>query len=142
MQWLIDSLVRARNSTLKRLKNLTEEQMDFHGQDRVSIRDIAWHIAQCDNVMIKAFIPETEIDDRLYPDMTNGKSKTEVLDLLNDKLSKKCDILSLNMNKLTDKTNHISYGNITIGEVVICAGIDHEAHHRGQIALICKDNKI
>ncbi|MGD8307067.1 MAG: DinB family protein [Ignavibacteria bacterium] len=80
MQWLVDSLVRARNSTIKRIKDLTEEQLDFHSQDKVSIRDLAWHIAKCDNVIIKVFITDTEIDDRLYPDMANSKSKIELLD--------------------------------------------------------------
>jgi uncharacterized damage-inducible protein DinB len=54
----------------------------------------------------------------------------------------KCNVISMNLNRLTEKTRHMSYGEITIGEVVMCSGIDHEAHHRGQIALIRKDNGI
>jgi len=142
MEWLIDALIRARNSTVKRVRDLTEEQLDLHSADKVSIRDIAWHIAKCDNAAIKPFKPELEFDDRIYPGLGIGKSKEEVLRYLDEQLKLKCDIISKNLNRLTEKTRHISYGEITIGEVVICAGIDHEAHHRGQIALIRKDHGI
>lgn len=142
MEWLIDALIRARNSTVKRVKDLTEEQLDLHSADNVSIGDIAWHIAQCDNAAIKPFKPELEFDDRIYPGLSSGKSKEEVLRYLDEQLKIKCDIISKNLNRLTEKTRHINYGEITFGEVIICSGIDHEAHHRGQIALIRKDNGI
>jgi uncharacterized damage-inducible protein DinB len=142
MEWLIKALKRARNSTIKRLKDLTEEQLNLHSADNVSIRDIAWHIAKCDLAAIKPFKPELEFDDRIYAGLANGKSKEELLAYLNDQLKMKCNTISNNLDKLSDKTEHISYGQITIGEVVMSAGIDHEAHHRGQIALIRKDNGI
>ena len=142
MEWLIDALIRARNSTVKRVRDLTEEQLDLHSADKVSIRDIAWHIAKCDNAAIKPFKPELEFDDRIYPGLGIGKSKEEVLRYLDEQLKLKCDIIAKNLNRLAEKTRHISYGEITIGEVIICAGIDHEAHHRGQIALIRKDHGI
>ena len=140
MEWLIDALIRARKSTIKRVNNLTEEQLDLHSTDKVSIRDIAWHIAKCDNAAIKPFKPCLEFDDRIYPGLGSGRSKEEVLEYLNEQLKMKCNIISMNLSRLTEKTRHMSYGEITIGEVVICSGIDHEAHHRGQIALIRKDN--
>ena len=67
MRWLIDALIRARNSTIKRIKDLTEDQLDLHSADKVSIRDIAWHIAKCDNAAIKPFKSDLEFDDRIYP---------------------------------------------------------------------------
>jgi len=142
MEWLIKSLERARRSTIKRLKDLTEEQLDLHSVDKVSIRDIAWHIAKCDLAAIKPFKPEMDFDDRIYAGLAQGRSKEDVLEYLNDQLKMKCSIISTNLDKLSDYTEHISYGQITIGEVIMCAGIDHEAHHRGQIALIRKDNCI
>jgi uncharacterized damage-inducible protein DinB len=142
MEWIINSLIRARNSTIKRIKDLTEEQIDFFSTDKVSIRDIAWHIAKCDNAAIKPFKSEIKFDDRIYPGLGNGKSKEEVVEFLEKQLKIKCEIISKNLSRLGDKTKHISYGEITIGEVIMCAGIDHEAHHRGQIALIRKDNGI
>ena len=142
MEWLVDAIKRARHSTIKRVKDLTDEQLDLHSADKVSIRDIAWHIAQCDNAVLKPFMSEIEFDDRIYPGLASGKSKEEVINFLAEQLKMKCKILSMNLSRLGDKTTHISYGEITIGEIVICAGIDHEAHHRGQIALIRKDNNI
>jgi uncharacterized damage-inducible protein DinB len=142
MEWLVDAIKRARHSTIKRVKDLTDEHLDLHSADKVSIRDIAWHIAQCDNAVLKPFMSEIEFDDRIYPGLASGKSKEEVINFLAEQLKMKCKILSMNLSRLGDKTTHISYGEITIGEIVICAGIDHEAHHRGQIALIRKDNNI
>ena len=142
MRWLIDALIRARHSTIKRVKDLTEDQLDFHSPDGVSIRDIAWHIAACDAAAIKPFKPDLEFDDRLYAGLATGKSREDLLTYLEDQLKLKCDALSENLHRLNEKTRHISYGEITTGEVIICSGIDHEAHHRGQIALIRKDNRL
>lgn len=142
MEWLIDALIRARKSTVKRINDLTEEQLDLHSADKISIRDLAWHIANCDNAAIKPFNHDLEFDDRIYPGLGSGKSKEEVLEYLDKQLRLKCNIIARNLNRLADKTRHMSYGEITIGEVIMCSGIDHEAHHRGQIALIRKDNAI
>ena len=142
MEWLIEALIRARKSTLKRVKDLTEEQLDLHSKDGVSIRDIAWHIANCDNTAIKPFKPDLEYDNHLYVGLGNGKKKEEILDYLDKQLKLKCDLIFKNINRLDEKTEHLSYGEITVGEVIICSGIDHEAHHRGQISLIRKDNGI
>ena len=142
MEWLINAFIRARNSTIKRVKDLTEEQLDLGSANKVSIRDIAWHIAKCDNAAIRPFRPDIEFDDRIYPDLARGKSKQELLEYLDEQLKIKCNIVSMNLSRLGEKTSHMSYGKITIGEAVVCGGIDHEAHHRGQIALIRKDNGI
>jgi uncharacterized damage-inducible protein DinB len=142
MEWLINSLIRARNSTINRVNDLTEEQLDLHSADKITIRDIAWHIAKCDIAAIRPFEPDIEFDDRIYPGLSSGKNKEEVLEFLDKQLKIKCNIISMNLSKLGDKTRHMSYGEITIGEVVMCSGIDHEAHHRGQIALLRKDNGI
>jgi uncharacterized damage-inducible protein DinB len=142
MEWLLDALIRARNSTVKRVKDLTEEQLDLHGKDGVSIRDITWHIATCDNTAIKPFRTDLEYDNHLYAGLGNGRSKKDILNYLDRQLKIKCEIILDNLNRLSEKTEHLNYGEITIGEVIICSGIDHEAHHRGQIALIRKDNGI
>lgn len=142
MEWLIDALIRARKSTIKRLNDLSEKQLDLHSADKVSIRDIAWHIAQCDNAAIKPFKPNLKFDDRIFPGLADGRNKAAVIHFLNEQLKVKCNIILMNLHRLNEKTRHISYGEITIGEVIICSGIDHEAHHRGQIALIRKDNGI
>ncbi|MEJ2052376.1 MAG: DinB family protein [Calditrichaceae bacterium] len=142
MNWLIEALKRARNSTVKRVKDLTEVQLDWHSADKISIRDIAWHIAECDLAAIKPLKPDLEFDDRLYPDLAERKSKEVVLEYLEDQLKLKCDIIAANLNRLNEKTAHESYGSITIGEHIIAHGIDHEAHHRGQITLIRKENHV
>ena len=97
MEWLIDALVRTRNSTIKRVKDLTEEQLDLHSVDKVSMRDIAWHIAKCDNAAIRPFKPDLEFDDRIYAGLGNGKSKEEVIAFLEEQLKIKCDLLSENL---------------------------------------------
>ena len=75
MEWLVDALIRARKSTIKRVHDLTEEQLDIHSADKISIRDLAWHIAKCDNAAIKPFNPDLEFDDRLYPGLASSKSR-------------------------------------------------------------------
>ena len=142
MEWLIPALIRARNSTLKRVRDLSEAELDLGGTDLVSIRDIACHIATCDNAVIRIFNPDLAYDDRIYPGLAGGRTREEVMRYLDEQLQKKCAVVAGNLDRLGEKTVHSTYGEITIGEAVLCSGIDHEAHHRGQIALIRKNNDI
>ena len=89
MEWLIEALIRTRKSTVKRVINLTEEQLDFSSADNISIRDIAWHIGRCDNAAIKPFKPELEFDDRIYPGLAHGRSKENILHYLDQQLESK-----------------------------------------------------
>jgi uncharacterized damage-inducible protein DinB len=142
MEWLIKAFIRARKSTIKRVLDLTEEQLDLHSADGVSIRDLSWHIALCDNTALKPFQTDLEYDSHLYAGLGKGKKKEEILEYLDTQLKRKCEIILKNINRLSEKTDHLSYGKIMIGEAILCSGIDHEAHHRGQISLIRRDNGI
>lgn len=105
MEWLIKAFIRARKSTIKRVKDLIEEQLDLHGEDGVSIRAIARHIAECDNTAIKPFKTDLEYDNHLHAGLGNGKKKEEILDYLDRQLKIKCEVVLKDINRLSEKKN-------------------------------------
>lgn len=137
MHWMTDALRRARKSTLKRLEDLSEPQLDWADVRGHTIRDIAWHIGDADLWLAHKLGRDGEVTDgRLVPGLALGKRQAQLFVHLRDALACKLACVERHLDQLEAPITHSSYGTITVGEFILCTGLDHESHHRGQIAFI------
>ena len=142
---------RVRGSTIKRLELVPEGYENWKiSSDSLSFAEIAKHIIDLDywllekikNPDIKSIETETAI---LKP--RNKKEFNTLINNLKEVLEKKIEILNtLGESKLNETIYDDAYDSeVSLAWLILRRNIDHEIHHRGQIASylrVLKDNHV
>jgi uncharacterized damage-inducible protein DinB len=128
-----------RESTLKRLKLVPPGKENWRvSPDAMSFADTARHLIECDQWLFK------KLEDKNLPH-SDGKAVEEI-PVSREQFEKYIDDLErLGMERaeklanITDEQFAVSmhdnrFGMVTLWWVIVRGNLDHEAHHRGQIA--------
>jgi len=129
-----------RESTLKRLRAVPENLENWRiAPDAMSFADIAGHLIDADQWLFK----KIEIKN-LKPILGRAgavhiENRTQYLNLLDklDEIGKRREefILSLREKKLSEKIYDSRFGGeVTVWWIIVRGNLDHEIHHRGQVA--------
>ncbi len=129
-----------RESTLKRLRIVPE---GFEGwrsdEDAMGFADLAGHLIDCDRWLFEKL---ESLDLETEPprvSRVNLESRRRYLDLLEDlaETGKRREeiLVALSKEQLSDLVFDKRFGGeVTVWWVVVRGNLDHEIHHRGQIA--------
>jgi uncharacterized damage-inducible protein DinB len=148
---LIDLCKAVRDSTIKRLKIVPEGYENWKiSPGALSFAETAKHIIDLDNWLFeKIKNPDTKSIETETADIEYcSRSQYEDLIInLKEILEKKVDLINtLNEYKLKSKIYDDAYNSeVSLAWLILRRNIDHEIHHRGQIATylrVLKDNKI
>ena len=148
---LIEFCKSVRNSTIKRLKVVPEGYENWKvSPGALSFAETAKHIIDLDNWLFeKIKDPDTksiETKTAVLKDY-NRKEFEELIVNLGEILIKKIALIkSLNEDKLKEKIHDDSYNtDVSLAYLILRRNLDHEIHHRGQIAAylrVLKDKHI
>ncbi|MDB5283720.1 MAG: hypothetical protein JWO06_2795 [Bacteroidota bacterium] len=143
----------ARSTTLQRLKNLTQEELDWQPYEGWnSIGALLSHIIAGDRYFKAVFIEErelTEIEKQAWmPGMDLGKYVSELQgkpleyyidELTNTYLESKEAIKNISVEKLLER-RFDTYDKVKGSDLawVLYHGAEDEVHHRGQISILRK----
>ena len=136
MEWMITALQRCHKSTLAILSDLSEEQFRYCNAAQCSVADIAWHIAESHLWVAQQFDAAIQCAAELKPAIAPDES-SRVLEHLEYGFQTKMASVRPQLHVLDRVIQNEYVGSIAVGEALIF-GIDHEAHHRGQIIEILK----
>jgi uncharacterized damage-inducible protein DinB len=138
---LIEFCEAVRNSTLKRLRVVPEGYENWRiSKNALSFAEIAKHLIEIDEWTINK-INEPSIESILPEEgsIENCSRETfnELISALEDSLEKKIKFFnSLDNEKMESKIYDDRFNDMVSIEWVILRGnLDHEIHHRGQIAV-------
>lgn len=141
---LINFSQAVRQSTLKRLATVPEGYENWKPTNNtLTIAEIAKHLIDCDywlfekitNESLRSAVPETNsylVDNRtefdaLCDELKNSQGQRERL------------IENLNIEDFSKKMYDDRFNDkVTIWWILVRGNLDHEIHHRGQIALYLK----
>ncbi len=147
---LIDFCKTVRDSTLKRLKVVPEGYENWRiSKNSLNFAEIATHLIESDDWTIKK-INEPTIKSILPEKGSIENCSREQFNTLILELEKCLDrkikfIDSLNKEKMESKIYDDRFnGEVSIEWVILRGNIDHEIHHRGQVAVylrVLKDKK-
>ncbi len=139
-----------RDSTLKRLKIVPEGYENWRiSKNSLSIAEIAQHLLDSDdwtinkinNPDIKSILAEEgSIED------CSRKEFNQLISTLEESLERKIKFIeSLDKEKMESKIYDDRFkGEVSIEWIILRGNIDHEIHHRGQVAVylrLLKDEK-
>jgi uncharacterized damage-inducible protein DinB len=140
-----------RGSTIKRLEIVPEGYENWKvSSGALSFAEIAKHIIDLDNWLFeKIRNPNTKSIETETAIMKycNRNKYQELINNLKVILEKKIDIInSLDKNKLKEKMYDDAYDSeVSLAWLILRRNIDHEIHHRGQIAVylrVLKDKNV
>ena len=151
IELLTEFCKRVRGSTIKRLELVPEGYENWKiSSGSLSFAEIAKHIIDLDNWLfekiknpdIKSIETETAIIKHC-----NKKEYKELINSLEEILEKKIELINiLGENKLKETMYDDAYDSeVSIAWLILRRNIDHEIHHRGQIASylrVLKDNNV
>lgn len=147
---LKDFCKAVRNSTIKRLKTVPEGYENWRiSKNSLSFAEIATHLIESDDWTIKK-INEPTIKSILPEEGSIENCSREQFNTLILELEKCLDrkikfIDSLDKEKMESKIYDDRFnGEVSIEWIILRGNIDHEIHHRGQIAVylrVLKDAK-
>jgi len=138
---LIDFCRAVRGSTIKRLKAVPEGYENWHiSKNSLSLAEIAQHLIDSDdwtinkinNPGIKSILAEEgSIED------CSRKEFNKLISALEERLERKIKFIeSLYTEKMESKIYDDRFnGEVSIEWVILRGNIDHEIHHRGQLAV-------
>jgi uncharacterized damage-inducible protein DinB len=137
---LADFAAAVRESTLKRLRKLPAEHYNWRPDDSaMSFSDIAHHLIEADKWLFKK-IDERDIEPMKGSAGTIVVSSPEEYASLLTRLEttgrERIDLIkSLDDEKLREMVFDSRYdGEVSIWWIIVRGNLDHEIHHRGQIA--------
>ena len=140
-----------RGSTIKRLEIVPEGYENWKiSPGALSFAEIAKHIFDLDNWLFeKIKNPDTKSieTETAIIKHSSRKEYEELVIKLKEILEKKINLLkSFDENKLKEKMYDDAYDSeVSLAWLILRRNIDHEIHHRGQIATylkVLKDNNI
>lgn len=148
---LIEFCKTVRESTLKRLEKVPQGYENWKvSPNALSFAEVAKHLIDCDNWLfekiknpeLKSIETETALikhcDEYGYKELIN-----ELRKMLKVKIDfiKTLDVDKLNSKMFDDRFN----GEVSIFWIILRGNLDHEIHHRGQMAVylrVLKDKGI
>ncbi|MCW8810101.1 MAG: DinB family protein [Ignavibacteriaceae bacterium] len=138
---LIEFCKAVRDSTLKRLKTVPEGYENWRiSKNSLSFAEIATHLIESDDWTIKK-INEPSIKSILpekgsIENCSKEKFNTLISEL-EDGLERKIHFIdSLDKEKIESKIYDDRFnGEVSIEWIILRGNIDHEIHHRGQVAV-------
>lgn len=144
IELLTDFCRAVRGSTIKRLELVPEGYENWKiSSDALGFAEIAKHIIDLDNWLFeKIKNPDIESIETETATMENC-SRKEYEDLiieLKEILEKKINLINtFDENKLKEKMYDDAYDtDVSLAWLILRRNIDHEIHHRGQIATYLK----
>lgn len=151
IQILIELCKSVRGSTIKRLQLVPEGYENWKiSSGSLSFAEIAKHIIDLDNWLFEKIknpnLRSIETETALIKNCSKEEYK-ELLNSLKKRLEKKIEFISnLNEDKLKAKVYDDAYNaEASIAWLILRRNIDHEIHHRGQIATylrVLKDRNV
>jgi uncharacterized damage-inducible protein DinB len=139
----VDSFLHAWDKeaerTLKLLRALPVSQYDFRpDKDGRSLGELAWHLAEGDGYMSLG-IERNGFSMDMKPANLERPRAVEALAPGYERVHKEA-VARLNKLTLADLDRQIPFftGPVTVREVLWDMIIGHGAHHRGQLALLCR----
>jgi uncharacterized damage-inducible protein DinB len=138
---LIEFCRAVRESTIKRLEIVPEGYENWKiSSGSLSFTEIAKHIIDLDNWLIEKIKNPSLKSIETETAITKNCNKEEYEGLilsLKKTLEKKIEFLNtLNEDKLEEKIYDDAYNkDVSIAWLILRRNIDHEIHHRGQIAV-------
>jgi uncharacterized damage-inducible protein DinB len=151
IELLIDFCKAVRESTIKRLKIVPEGYENWKVSDgALSFAEIAKHLIDCDNWLFEKIknpdIKSIETETAFIEYCSRDRYKSLISDL-KDVLQTKIDFLNkFDENELRTKIFDDRFNSeVSIAWIILRGNLDHEIHHRGQIAAylrVLKDNKV
>ena len=148
---LTDFCTSVRNSTIKRLEIVPEGYENWKvSPGALSFAEIAKHIIDLDNWLFEKIknpnIKSIETETAIIKYCNREEYKGLIINL-KDILEKKIELInSLDEDKLKEKMYDDAYDSeVSLAWLILRRNIDHEIHHRGQIAIylrVLKDKDI
>ena len=137
---LIDFCKAVRESTLKRIKSVPKGFENWRiSENALSFADIVKHLIEIDEWTIRK-INEPELLSILPKEGSIDNCSRErfnnMISELEESLERKIDFfISLDEEKMHSKIYDDRFGSeVTIEWIILRGNLDHEIHHRGQIA--------
>ncbi len=148
---LIDFCRAVRNSTIKRLKAVPEGYENWRiSKNALSFAEIAKHLIESDDwtikkinePTIKSILPEKGSLENCSREEFNA-----IILELEESLDRKIELInSLDKEKMESKMYDDRFNDeVSIEWIILRGNIDHEIHHRGQVAVylrMLKDRQI
>jgi len=147
---LIEFSKAIRDSTIKRLKIVPTGYENWSiSENAMSFADTVHHLIECDNWLFKKLKnrelkpilgqnkKQKDIDRKTFDDL--------ILDLIKSGEKRVNLIKNLSNSELQEKIFDQRFGEVTVWWVIVRGNLDHEIHHRGQLAIylrILKDRNI
>lgn len=129
-----------RGSSLKRLRLVPPGSENWRPvADAMSFADLACHLLEADQWLFKKLLEPALRPMRARAGCAELGSHTEygeLLDRLEQSGEQRSDVIrSLSREKLLEPIHDERFGGaVTVWWVIVRGNLDHEAHHRGQIA--------
>ena len=137
---LIKFAETVRESTLKRLRKVDWNEINWRpAANLMSFADVAGHIIDSDEWMIKKLKTKNLEPIDGYPNsvlIENKEQYNSLIERLEKILIEKNDFLkSLSDDNLKEKIYDSRFdGEVSVWWIIVRGNLDHEIHHRGQIA--------
>ena len=129
-----------RESTLKRLRLAPPGKENWRvSPDAMSFADTARHLIDCDLKMFRMLYTKnrsTMRDDIIIEDLKSRNEYDEMLAKLESLGAHRAEMLaSMNEDQFSEELFDDRFGDmVTAWWVIVRGNLDHEAHHRGQVA--------
>ncbi len=137
---IIEFARAVRESTLKRLRKVPPGFENWSiSKNSLSFADIAKHLIDCDNWLFQKLKNNSLESIRAIPNSVIVNSRQEYLDLLQnlsqtgrerENLIERIENEDWNRQIYDDRFN----GEVSVWWLIMRGNLDHEIHHRGQIA--------
>ena len=144
IELLTDFCKAVRGSTIKRLELVPEGYENWKiSSGALSFAEIAKHIIDLDNWLFEKIknpdIRSIETETAILKNC-NRKEYEELITRLKEILEQKINLFnSFDENKLKEKIYDDAYDSeVSLAWLILRRNIDHEIHHRGQIAIYLK----
>lgn len=137
---LADFSRAVRESTLKRLRQVRPGHENWRPSSvAMTFADIAHHLAEADSWLFR------KLKDPMLPKMAGQSGEAaavtsaafqELISKLRQSGEQRATLLATLADAFLDSPMYDDrFGNVTVWWVIVRGNLDHEAHHRGQIAV-------
>lgn len=139
-QRLVEFSKAVRESTLKRLRKVPSGKVNWRvSPDAMSFADTARHLIACDLKMFRKLESRdrsTMKDNIIIEDLKNREEYEKMLAELEGLSARRAQMLSnMTEDQFSEKLYDDRFGGmVTAWWIIVRGNLDHEIHHRGQIA--------